>query len=113
MLPEKKVEATRGIWSSPRRLRVSPGGHRGGLWPSRVRRTGSRWWLWYLPKCPPDPEREKVLGGLRIGRILTTGVGGNLGYIGISENAFFQGGRVNRLRCLEEHVNGEMPVWLT
>src|SRR5215213_6400193 len=58
MLPEKKVEATRGIWSSPRRLRVSPGGHRGGLWPSRVRRTGSRWWLWYLPKCPPDPERE-------------------------------------------------------
>jgi len=24
-------------------------------------------------------QREKVLGGLRIGRILTTGVGGNLG----------------------------------
>src|SRR5215203_3665234 len=26
-------------------------------------------------------EREKVLGGLRIGRILTTRIGGNLGYL--------------------------------
>jgi hypothetical protein len=29
--------------------------------------------------CPSD--LEKVLGGLRIGRILFTGIGGNLGYI--------------------------------
>jgi hypothetical protein len=28
--------------------------------------------------CPPD--LEKVLGSLRIGRILFTGIGGNLGY---------------------------------
>jgi hypothetical protein len=27
-------------------------------------------------------SREKVLGGLRIGRILFSGIGGNLGYIG-------------------------------
>src|SRR5215207_4800347 len=27
-------------------------------------------------------SREKVLGGLRIGRILSNGIGGNLGYIG-------------------------------
>jgi hypothetical protein len=26
-------------------------------------------------------SREKVLGGLRIGRILFTGIGGNLGYL--------------------------------
>src|SRR5688572_33478692 len=67
------------LCSSPRRWTDGLVGRRGGRWPSRTPRTGSRWWLWYLPMCPPDPE--KVLGGLRIGRILLTYIGGNSGYL--------------------------------
>ena len=77
MLPEKKAQATRAMLITSALDREGVVGRRGGRWPSRTRRVGSRWWLWYCPMYPPDPE--KVLGGLRIGRILITGIGGNLG----------------------------------
>src|SRR5215211_7780737 len=48
----------REVWSSPQRWTDGLGGRRDGRWPSRTPRTGSRWWLWYRPMCPPDPESE-------------------------------------------------------
>jgi MFS family permease len=33
-------------------------GHPGGRWPPRTLRTSSRWWLWYRPFRPLDPERR-------------------------------------------------------
>jgi hypothetical protein len=33
-------------------------GRRGGRWPSRARRRGSRWWSCYRPMCPPEPEKR-------------------------------------------------------